>query len=1169
MMEFSTLIQQDRLFGDVMAALREQRTRKEPLPLVVNGLSEGALDAFLGEMAKQLVPERTPLLLLASSEEKATQIADNLARGGLRTGVFPKRTPVYYEYAASHDIDRVRLFVLHEWMEGKLDVLVTTPGAASDYTIPRGRFAASCLSIALGGILDPVTLAQKLTHMGYVSVETVEGAGQFAHRGGIVDFFPASYEAPFRIEFFGDEVDRICRFDPLTQRVTQQCDNICLLPACEVVIDSEAKERLIAAVEEQLTKVEAWDKAPLAHELEALRANTPLLARDKYISLIYPEKETLLHYLPPKTPICLVGTNEVREQLMGALAKRKTDLYALVEKKLLSPSHCIGGIGEQEYKELLKEHIPVHINAFGAGILEKEGGLFGFRTRRLPVYLDGLNGLKEDVTAFLKNGYTLYLAADSKGGLASTLSYLEGENIPCAQVGEGFRFQEATPGVVYCTLGNIPHGFDLITPKIAVLSMGQEGESAPKKLHTRVKPKHKPGETILSYAELKPGDLVVHERYGIGLFEGLERITQDKVTKDYITIRYAGTDKLFIPADQLDSVSKYIGAGGDIGHVKLSRMGSQTWQKAKSRAKGAAKEMAKELIALYAERQRKPGIEFPPQEEMENEFHGGFDYELTDPQMVATQDILGDMSRPVPMDRLLCGDVGFGKTEVALRAAFRAIANGYQAAILVPTTILALQHYETARSRMRNFAIRVDMLSRFRTPKEQAAVKRRLEKGTTDLVIGTHSLLGGQVAFRKLGLLIIDEEQRFGVAQKEKIKELAKNIDVLTLSATPIPRTLNMAISGIRDMSILDEAPGERRPVQTYVMEYHDEVIQSAMEQELARGGQVLYLYNDTENIDLIAGRWQQKLPHARIAYAHGQMDKEEVEDIWQSLVKGEIDILVCTTIVETGIDLPNANTMIVENADRLGLSQLHQLRGRIGRSSRQAYAYFTYRAGKALTDIAAKRLAAIREYAEFGAGFRIALRDLEIRGAGDLLGASQHGHIETVGYDMYVRLLENAVLEEQGIAKAPLFESTVEIGEDANIPPAYIASSTLRMEMYKKIAAIRKEEDVEEVLDEFFDRFGEPPKETVRLLYVALARAIASRLEIPLVEEAKGEIRLHVRGLDLVTWSEVYHQMEGVRLPSQRESYLSVKVPKGKDPAQIAAKALMCYETAKKGANS
>ena len=821
------------------------------------------------------------------------------------------------------------------------------------------------------------------------------------------------------------------------------------------------------------------------------------------------------------------------------------------------------------FESFLRNSVAVRVNPFGnseAG--GRLSGLFGFRSRRTVSYADKPALLLEDLDSFLKGYYRVLIAAENEAGAASLCdTLLEAGYHPVRFDPDRAPENDAFPtGTVAVTVGQITSGFELLMPKVAVLSLLPDGVAARKKRRRSARVKEAAGKKIMSYADLSVGDYVVHENHGIGQFMGMQQLTVDGAARDYITIRYAGTDQLFLPADRLEMISKYIGAKAEDGTVKLSRMGGVDWQKSKTRAKEAVKSMAKDLIRLYAERQRRRGFAFPPDGDLEAAFDDAFEFEETDPQLTAIREIKADMMREMPMDRLLCGDVGFGKTEVAFRAIFKAIAGGKQAAILVPTTILALQHYQTAVSRMRGFPVRVEMISRFRTPAQQEATLRRLRRGETDLIVGTHRLLGKDVEFKDLGLLVVDEEQRFGVAQKEKLKTFAPDVDVLTLTATPIPRTLNMAMSGIRDMSILDEAPQDRYPVQTYVLQHDDIIIDEAIRKELSRGGQVFYLYNRVETIDRVAARIGKAFPEASVTVAHGKMDRETLEDIWQSLVRGEVDILVCTTIIETGVDLPNANTLIIEDADRMGLSQLHQIRGRVGRSGRHAYAYFTYRPGKELTEIAQKRLEAIREYAEFGAGFRIALRDLEIRGAGNLLGAEQHGHIDAVGYDMYVKLLNEAILEERGEVKTVPFESVVDIRCDANIPEKYIRTSAERMEMYKKISLILTEEDERDVLDELCDRYGEPPLATQRLLWVALIRSLASRHRISRVEWREGYLRFLTDKPRLDVWSELFCEDSALRFaPSAVSPAVVRRLAKGDDPVDIAAEVMREYARAAK----
>ncbi len=1163
-MNITQLLHADRLVEDMLRALDEQMAAPKPLPLIVNGLAGGGADALCAEAARRVSTRGVPTLFVVPGEGEAERLTAVLVDAGIRAARFPARDLTLYEYSASHVTERERLFVLHALLAGEADAVVTTPGAATTYTVPADVLRAHTVSLAVGEECPPDEVSARLVSLGYAATELVEAPGQFARRGGILDVFPTSATTPCRVEFFGDEVDRICRFDPISQRVSENMEKLVVLPAHEVIAEDAARRAIRRSVTSCMKDATDTATEELKRTLAALDGGTEICARDRYLSLVYPPT-TLADYLSAASPVFLLGTNETTEAMKGATTQRGEWRDAMISGHLLEEKHAVWGEDIRAWEAWLDTRAVVHVNAFTGGTFRREGGLFGFRSRRLPTYADAPRALTDDLGSFLSEKCKVFLICENRASAIGTRDYLCDLGISAVMAPDDLTLDTCEAGVVYLMVGRISSGYEMITARLAVMSLlpDANGENR-RRLRATRKKRHKAGETILSYTELHTGDFVVHERYGIGIFEGLETISRDGAARDYITIRYAGTDKLFIPADRLEAVTKYIGAGTDTGSVKLSRMGSPAWQKAKSRAKGAAREMAQELIQLYAARVRLPGIAFSPSPDMEAEFAEGFEYELTEGQLEAVNDILADMTRPTPMDRLLCGDVGFGKTEVALRAAFRAIADGYQVAILVPTTILAMQHYSTALARMRGFAVGVDMLSRFRTAKEVSAIRRRLARGETDLVIGTHALLGNGINFKNLGLLIIDEEQRFGVAQKEKIKSLATGIDVLTLTATPIPRTLNMAMSGIRDMSILDEAPGERRPTETYVLEYNTDVIDTAIRRELARSGQVLYLYNRTEDIDLVAGKLQERHPGARVAYAHGKMEREVIEDIWQALVRGEIDILACTTIIETGVDLPNANTLIIEHADRMGLSQLHQIRGRIGRSSRQAYAYLTYRAGKSLSDISRSRLSAMREYAEFGAGFRIALRDLEIRGAGDLLGASQHGHIESVGYDLYIHLLEEAVLEEQGKTPPPAFESTIDLRIDANIPASYIASSSRRMEMYKKISCIACEADRSDVLDEFCDRFGDPPKPVERLLHIALARATAARCRVTSIERVERELRFLPESPDLAVWSVLFGEIEGFRIPSSRTPYIAVKMKPGEDPARLAAAVMAKWEAVK-----
>jgi len=1026
------------------------------------------------------------------------------------------------------------------------------------------------ISLGVGDETSFSELEAKLSSLGFSRVETVESAGQFAVRGGILDILTSSENSPTRIEFFGDEVDRISVFDIDSQRTVGEGERLSVFPALEVIVDKAASLRIIKEIDKLLpTASDEISREKLLRERSYLEAGLPLPSRDKYFSLIYKEKENLFSYflsLSARAAVFTLGTNEIREEASKRIDIITATVSELVSAGLASKSAAQTTAAVSTLDGVLSSLVRIDINPFAGGLgTMRLGGLFGFRCRRTMEYGGSPTLLFEDVKALRKSLYRTLILTETKQGADSLIASLAAEEIYAEPIYDkpDFDLGASEGGRVFVGVGDY-EGFDLITPKLAVLSMRTpEGHVIMKQRREKrlLKKIGGAGQKLMSYADLSVGDFVVHANYGIGLFEGIEAVTVDGVTRDYITIRYAGTDKLFVPCDRLELIGKYIGKKDDTGEVKLSKMGGGDWTRAKTKAKSAAKDIAKNLINLYAERQRTPGFAFPPDSDLEDEFAASFEYEETDSQLVAIEEIKRDMMRAVPMNRLLCGDVGFGKTEVALRAAFKAIMGGKQVALLVPTTILALQHYQTALSRMRGYPVTVEMISRFRKPKEQEAILRRAKRGEIDILIGTHKLLSSKVEFRDLGLLIIDEEQRFGVSQKEKLKEMAKNVDVLTLSATPIPRTLNMAMNGISDMSILDEAPGERHPVQTYVLEYDEGIIYDAIRKELMRAGQVLYLYNRVSDIIYVADRIMKAIPEARVAVAHGAMEKDELEDIWQSLVRGEIDVLVCTTIIETGVDLPNANTLIIENADRMGLSQLHQIRGRVGRSERVAYAYFTFRPGKALSEIAEKRLNAVREFATFGAGFKIALRDLEIRGAGNLLGAEQHGYIESVGYDLYVKLLSEAVLEESGKGGEKPVDAVVDIKISANIPEKYIRVSSQRMEMYKKISLITDKEDMQDILDEFIDRFGEPPRETLALLKISLIRALATKYKISKVEARDAFVIFASEKPSLDLWSEVFGEFKGISFrPYGQSMAIAYKIQGGESALDAALKILDAY---------
>ena len=1175
MTDISSIIRRDKEFSHSVESIAEQLRAHNPLPIAINGLTGGATLAYLIEAVREARRlTGAPVLVLARDDVSADALRESLFGAGINALRFKSREPVFHNISASADIDRERLSVLLSLIRGECDAVVSTLFAALSYTMPREMLEAGSLTLRVGDEVSFLELERKLSAFGFARVDAVESAGQFAVRGGILDVMLTQASAPMRVEFFGDEVDRICEFDLESQRTVREGGEISLFPALELTVDEAARARVVKEIDRLISASgDDLTREKLTREKSYLEAGLVLTSRDKYFSLIYRQEENLISYFSSLGKRCAVfslGTNEIREDAVKKASLIAETVNSLADAGLLNKSSAKTYAQPSSVDGLLSDFVRVDINAFAGGLGgAKLGGLFGFRCRRTMEYGGSPSLLFEDIRALSKGLYRILVLCENRQGAESLVASLGREDIYAENISEreSFDIGSAEGGRIFVGVGDFS-GFDLISPKIAVLSMRTpEGHVIMKKRRERRLERKlgKATKKLMSHADLSVGDYVVHANYGIGIFEGIEAVKIDGITRDYITIRYAGTDKLFVPCERLELIGKYIGKKDDAGEVKLSKMGGGDWTRAKTKAKNAAKNIAKDLIMLYAERQRTPGFAFPADSDLEDEFAASFEYEETESQLLAIEEIKRDMMRPVPMNRLLCGDVGFGKTEVALRAAFKAIMGGKQVALLVPTTILALQHFQTALSRTRGYPVTVEMISRFRKPKEQEAILRRAKRGEIDLLIGTHKLLSSKVEFRDLGLLIIDEEQRFGVSQKEKLKAMAKNVDVLTLTATPIPRTLNMAMNGIADMSILDEAPGERQPVQTYVMEYDEGVIYDAIRKELLRNGQVLYLYNKINDIIYVADRISKAIPEARVAVAHGGMEKDELEDIWQSLVRGEIDVLVCTTIIETGVDLPNANTLIIENADRMGLSQLHQIRGRVGRSERLAYAYFTFRPGKALSEVATKRLNAIREFATFGAGFKIALRDLEIRGAGNLLGAEQHGYIESVGYDLYVRLLSEAVLEEKGEGVAKEIEATVDIKVSAHIPEKYIKVSSQRMEMYKKISLITDREDMQDIIDEFIDRFGEPPKEVIALIRISLIRALAARFGIMKVEARDSSLVFVMEKPSLEVWSEIFGSFKNISLrPMGQNMAVFYRIGR-EDECEAALGILYAYEKAEK----
>ncbi len=1161
-------IREDGEYRHLLETVRRELSVKKPLPMLISGLCDGAADAMFISMLTDLSEVKTPALIVCSEEKECVRIKELLTASGIHAAYFAGRELTLYNISASHEYEHERLSVLSGILTGRLSAVLTTPDALLGYTIPREILKNASLSFDSDGAFNIDEVTKRLVAAGYSRVDITESAGQFAVRGGIVDIFPPNGiftctdgverfgARPVRIELFGDEIDRMGLFDPATQRLTVNVTSVEITPAREVLADVKMLERIReSAKNQQKRTTDAHAREALEGEISALsvaiNGGGEVSFTDKYIIKIYPQKECLLSYFDTRTLVLVKGTETVNDSIKAARWHEEQRVQEIMESGTLSSVYAEFSADPSEYTGFLGSNVTLHVDSLARGLSgQRLSGMFGFKTRHTVSYAGNYKLLLEDLSEYKKLDWRMVVAAENETAAKSLCELLSDNGYRAyveSELGEYTPKNLPAGCVLISKSGNI-RGFELTVPKIAVLSTmaDERGSAAASKLR-RGTAKKKGAKSILSYNELNVGDYVVHENYGIGQYEGIENLTVDGVSKDYINIRFAGADRLFLPTEKLDMLSKYIGARAEDGFVKLSKFGGAEWGRAKSRAKAAVKEIAKDLIRLYAERQRRPGYAFPPDDDFQRDFETAFEYEETDSQIAVAEEIKADMVRPVPMDRLLCGDVGFGKTEVALRAAYKAVLGGKQVAVLVPTTILALQHYQTFTSRMRAFGVTVDMVSRFRSAKEQRETVKNLEAGNVDIIIGTHRLLSKDIKFNDLGLLIVDEEQRFGVVQKEKLKQLSKNIDVLTLTATPIPRTLNMAMGGIRDISVLDEAPGDRLPVQTYVMEHDDLIVLEGIRRELRRGGQVFYLHNFVESIDGVAARLAAAFPEATVTTAHGKMEKERLEDIWRSMLTGETDILVCTSIIETGVDVPNANTLIVDNAHRLGLSQLHQIRGRVGRSSRRAYAYFTYPRGRALTEIAEKRLEAMKEYAEFGAGFRIALRDLELRGAGNLLGSEQHGHLDAVGYELYIKLLHDAVLEEQGKAAPEVTECKIDLAFDAFIPEKYVQSQAQRMSLYRRIATVREKEDCDDIYDELSDRYGEVPRQIENLLAIALIRSRAETCGMTRVAQNGGEIKIYPKQFEIPVWQELSDEFS-LRVIMAGEPYVALRLESKKN---------------------
>ena len=1084
-------------------------------------------------------------LVVTYDDTRAKEIYDDLRSFTSRVWLYPAKDLLFYSADIHGNLmARQRIAVLRRLMEDREGVVVTTMDGLMDHLLPLKYLREQSITVESGQVIDLDAWKERLIAMGYERVAQVDGMGQFSIRGGIVDIFPLTEEVPVRIELWDDEVDSIRTFDLESQRSVEQLENITIYPAAEVVLSAdqlaagirrlEKEEKTYEkALREQHKPEEAHRIHTIIGELRSgLDEGWRIGGLDAYIRYFCPDTVSFLEYFPQgESVIFLDEPARLKEKGETVELEFRESMVHRLEKGYLLPGQTELLYPAAEILARMQKPYAVMLT----GLDQKLPGMkvnqkFSIDVKNVNSYQNSFEILIKDLTRWKKEGYRVILLSASRtraSRLASDLREYDlraycpdgregesgnagGEGAGSADTGNpgavNTSVRKVRPGEILVTYGNLHRGFEYPLLKFVFITEG-DMFGVEKKRKRRKKTNYQ-GKAIQSFTELSVGDYVVHEEHGLGIYKGIEKVERDKVIKDYIKIEYGDGGNLYLPATRLESIQKY--AGAEAKKPKLNKLGGTEWNKTKTRVHGAVQEIARDLVKLYAARQEKAGFQYGTDTVWQREFEELFPYDETDDQMDAIDAVKKDMESRRIMDRLICGDVGYGKTEVALRAAFKAVQDSKQVVYLVPTTILAQQHYNTFVQRMKDFPVRVDMLSRFCTPARQKRTLEDLRKGMVDIVIGTHRVLSKDMQFKDLGLLIIDEEQRFGVAHKEKIKHLKENVDVLTLTATPIPRTLHMSLAGIRDMSVLEEPPVDRTPIQTYVMEYNEEMVREAINRELARNGQVYYVYNRVTDIDEVAGRVQALVPDAVVTFAHGQMREHELERIMADFINGEIDVLVSTTIIETGLDISNANTMIIHDADRMGLSQLYQLRGRVGRSNRTSYAFLMYKRDKLLREEAEKRLQAIREFTELGSGIKIAMRDLEIRGAGNVLGAEQHGHMEAVGYDLYCKMLNQAVLALKGeTLEEDSYDTVVECDIDAYIPGRYIKNEYQKLDIYKRISAIETEEEYMDMQDELMDRFGDIPRSVENLLKIASIRALAHQAYVTEVVINRQEVRL------------------------------------------------------------
>ena len=1072
-------------FVDIVKEIENKKS-----PIDISGLTDvGMIQILVGinEYAKK------PIALITYNEIQAKQIVDNLKSFTDKVIFFPKKEIVTYDYIAeSKDLPYERIDALNKIKEKRTPIIVTTIESLMQKLPSKETLYKNAINLKIGEVYSLEELKQKLVNLGYVRCDLIEGRGQFSVRGGILDI-SLDDKIGVRIEFWGDEVDSIRNFAIVSQRSINTLDKVEIYPAHEYILEAKIED-ICKKIRKNIT--DDKQEEIVEEDIEQIKAGNYISKIDKYFDCFYSKQETLIDYLKDNYIIAVDEESKVSQRAVNILQDINNLSKALLEKEKIVPQALNGMLTYDVIDEKLEKSGKTIIYLDKQDVVtKKQAERYTFGYREINYYKSEIENLFDDLRKLLKDNKNVYILVDNKEKTKKLKDILEKQEIP-AKIEEKLDqtiIVKSKEKIVTIGIGKISSGFENYEINQVVISADDLIDGGKKK-RTVANKAYKEGEKVV-FADLKIGDYVVHKTYGIGIYIGVNTITADGTTKDYIKIKYQNDDILYVPTNQLDSIRKYI--GGDVIQPKINKLGSKEWSETKAKVKKNLRAVARELIELYAKREKAKGFAFSKDTPWQAEFEAKFPYQETDDQLRCIDEVKKDMEISRPMDRLLCGDVGYGKTEVAIRAAFKAVMDQKQVAYLVPTTVLADQQYQEFKERMKDFPIKVELLNRFRSAKQQKETIRKLKLGEVDVVVGTHRLLSKDVEFKDIGLLIIDEEHRFGVKAKEKIKQYKANIDVLTMTATPIPRTMHMSIVGIRDMSVIYEPPQNRKPVQTYVLEYDTEVIKEAITKELERNGQVFYIFNNVENIQKKADTISRLVPEAVVSYAHGRMTGTEIEDIMKDFIDKKSNVLVCTTILESGIDIPNANTIIVENADRMGLAQLYQIRGRVGRSDKQAYAYITYKRDKMLSEVADKRLKAIKEFTEFGSGFKIAMRDLEIRGAGSLLGEIQSGHLEQVGYDTYCNLLNEVVKEMKGEEVEEDIDIQIDLNVTSYIPDEYISDSAQKIEIYQNIALCKNEENIQNEIDEIIDRFGNMPPELENLLDIARIKYLAKNLYI------------------------------------------------------------------------